>query len=215
MIPTQQNKKPFIKWEKYQTEKADPGQIEAWWKKWPGANIGLVTGAISGLMVVDVDTQKGLDALNEFLPDNLITPIAETPGGGWHYNFKYQKGLVNKARVITDCDIRTDGGYIIAAPSIGENGKAYAWIDGLSIAKVEPATMPAMLFDILQSGGAWQANSSEHKNDAIPYNKNIPSRGGSTSSDVLKCPQMSSSCLKKVREMRLYFILLIALLKAA
>ncbi len=152
VIPVKQNKKPLTKWEQYQSEKAGPDQIQAWWKEWPGANIALVTGRESGCMVVDVDTQTGLDALNEFLNDNLITPIAETPGGGWHYYFKYQPGLINKARVITDTDIRTDGGYIVAPPSIGENGKPYAWIAGLSIAEVEPATMPEMLFSILQAG---------------------------------------------------------------
>jgi len=174
VIPVKQNKKPFIKWEKYQTEKAGPDQIQAWWKKWPEANPAIVTGKISGLDVVDVDTQNGLDALNEFLNDNLITPIAETPGGGWHYYFKYQPGLTNKARVITDTDIRTDGGYIVAPPSIGENGKAYAWMNGLNIAKVEPANMPEMLFDILQAG---QASFSEHIKNGKIHITNTFNRG--------------------------------------
>lgn len=179
VIPVRENKKPSIKWEKYQTEKAGPDQIQAWWKKWPEANIGLVTGRGSGRMVVDVDTKNGIDALNEFLNDNLITPVAETPGGGWHYYFKYQPGLTNKARVITDTDIRTDGGYIIAPPSIGENGKAYPWMNGLSIAKVAPAPMPDMLFDILQSGaGQASSQASAYENDSIPYNEKKSSREG-------------------------------------
>jgi len=193
VIPIRQNKKPYLKeWKLYQTEKADPGMVRAWWKKWPDANIGLVAGRGSGRIVVDVDSQKGLDALNEFLTDSLITPIAETPGGGWHYYFKYQPGLTNRARVITDCDVRTDGGYIIAPPSIGENGKGYAWMKGLSVADVDSAAMPDMLFDILQQGGhAKQASPSEYINIT-----NMHLIGGSSLPDDLTCPQMSSNVLK-------------------
>lgn len=69
VIPVQPNKRPFIKWEKYQAEKAGPDQILGWWNNWPEANIGIVTGFISGLMVVDVDSAAGHDVLNELLPD--------------------------------------------------------------------------------------------------------------------------------------------------
>lgn len=131
VIPVKKDKRPLIKWERYQTEKAGPEQIKEWWKKWPDANIGLVTGKISGIMVVDIDSQEGHDALNEFIPDTLRTPISKTQSGGWHYIFKYQKGLVNRARVINGCDIRTDGGYIVAPASIGESGRAYQWLPGL------------------------------------------------------------------------------------
>jgi hypothetical protein len=41
----------------------DARQIEAWWRQWPDANIGIATGAISGIAVVDID---GLEALARF-----------------------------------------------------------------------------------------------------------------------------------------------------
>ena len=85
---------------------------------------------------------SGHDALNEYLPDNIQTPAVKTPSGGWHYYFKYQKGLVNRARVITDCDVRTDGGYVVAPASVGENGHSYQWLDGLGLHEVDPAAMP-------------------------------------------------------------------------
>jgi len=163
VIPVQKNKKPFIKWERYQSEKADLDQIRLWWKEWPNANIGLVTGEISGIDVVDCDSEKGRDALNEFLPDSHIMPISKTPKG-WHYFFKHSPGLSNGVRMITDCDLRTTGGYIIVPPSKNGEGKGYAWLQDLSIAKVDPVPMPKMLFDVLQSGGTClaNANSSEH-----------------------------------------------------
>jgi hypothetical protein len=167
VIPIQRNKKPFIKWEKYQTEMPTTDEINQWWKKWPGANIGLVTGGVSGIDVVDCDSEQGRDALNEFLPDSITMPISKTPKG-WHYFFRHRPGLSNGVRVITDCDLRTAGGYIIVPPSRGKNGKAYTWEKDLSIADVKPAPIPEMLFDVLNSGGYANADSSPHiKKDAI------------------------------------------------
>lgn len=121
---------PSVKWEPYQTEQATSEQIRQWWRKWPSANIGIVCGKISGITVVDADSQAGREALEEFLPDTLAMPMVRTENG-WHYYFKYVPGIPNKVRAIRDCDVRNDGGYVIAPPSINENGRAYKWMDGL------------------------------------------------------------------------------------
>jgi len=177
VIPVKRDKKPYIKWEKYQSERANQDQIRTWWEKWPGANIGLVTGKVSGIDVVDCDSEKGRDALNEFLSDSIVLPISKTPKG-WHYFFSHKEGLSNGVRVITDCDLRTEGGYIIVPPSKNGAGKSYAWMQGLSIADIKPAAMPEMLFDILQSGGAGLADSSpQYKNGINPYKENVVTRG--------------------------------------
>ena len=63
VIPVRANKKPFVKWEQYQDKPADEMQIRQWWKKHPKANVGLVCGQVSGINVVDVDTEAGWDAL--------------------------------------------------------------------------------------------------------------------------------------------------------
>jgi hypothetical protein len=159
VIPVGHDKKPKIKWAPYQAKKADADQVREWWTRWPDAMIGIVTGKISGVMVVDVDSQAGYAALNEFLPEDMTTPAARTPGGGWHFYFKHQVGLVNRARVITDCDVRTDGGYIVIPPSQNEKG-GYTWLPDLKISDVQPAPMPEMLFNILQGAGDPQARSS-------------------------------------------------------
>ena len=177
VIPVRMDKKPLIRWERYQSERAELDQIHTWWKKWPSANIGLVTGQVSGIDVVDCDSEKGRDALNEFLPDSHIMPISKTPKG-YHYFFKHSPGLSNGVRVIADCDLRTTGGYIIVPPSRNGTGKTYAWMQDLSIAKVDPALMPDMLFDVLQSGAARLADSSpQYKNGKNPYIKNTFTRG--------------------------------------
>ena len=135
VIPVKPNKKPYIKWQKYQKEKASENQIKKWWQRWPEANPAIVTGEISGVDVVDVDNEAGWKALNEFLIDSLITPISKTPAGGYHVYFKHQAGLSNGVRIIEGCDLRTNGGYVLAPPSRAEyekNGKHirgdYQWL---------------------------------------------------------------------------------------
>ena len=59
VIPVKQNKRPLIAWEKYQTERAPESQIHQWWKKWPSANIGIITGKVSGVDVIDTDSESG------------------------------------------------------------------------------------------------------------------------------------------------------------
>ncbi|MFC1862915.1 bifunctional DNA primase/polymerase [Thermodesulfobacteriota bacterium] len=149
VIPVKPNKKPFISWTRYQKERASEDQIKSWWTKWPDANIGLCCGKISEVDVIDCDSQAGVDALNEFLSDSFLTPMAQTPKG-YHFYFKHRPGLSNGVRVLTDCDLRTTGGYIIAPPSTNGNGKDYQW--KIKISDEPPADMPPMLFDVLKQG---------------------------------------------------------------
>ena len=148
VIPVKKNKKPFIKWERYQKEMPTRSQVKEWWEKWSQANIGIVTGPVSRIDVIDCDSEAGKNALSDFLSDSFITPVSKTPKG-WHYYFRHREGLSNGVRVLTDCDIRTTGGYIIAPPSKNGEGIGYDWIEDLKIAKVELSDMPSMLFDIL------------------------------------------------------------------
>jgi putative DNA primase/helicase len=56
VIPIQpREKRPVIAWEAYQTTKGTEQELKKWWGKWPSANVGVVTGAISGLIVIDLD----------------------------------------------------------------------------------------------------------------------------------------------------------------
>ena len=123
-------KKPKIKWEKYQREKATEEQIKNWWKKWPDANIGIVTGAISGIIAIDIDSMQGREAyINQF--GELHGTISQRTGKpeALQLIFKHPKDqdYSNRARMLPDVDVRGDGGYIVAAPSIHPNGVQYQW----------------------------------------------------------------------------------------
>jgi len=141
VIPVMQNKKPYVKWTQFQDKKADAGQVRKWWKDFPGANVGIVTGSVSGIDVIDCDSEAGKATLNEHLADAFKTPQAKTPKG-YHYYFKHKAGLSNGVRVMKDCDVRTTGGYVIAPPSNNGNGKTYAWMKGSSIDEVALSEMP-------------------------------------------------------------------------
>ena len=116
--------------------KKTSGPIKAWWKKHPDASIGVATGSISNLMVIDldVDEEKGLDGVHEMtlwerehgdLPE---TARVITGRGGVHLYFTYD-GIeqTNRTGILEGVDVRGEGGYVIAAPSIHPNGTLYEW----------------------------------------------------------------------------------------
>ncbi|MBP7766581.1 MAG: bifunctional DNA primase/polymerase [Syntrophaceae bacterium] len=145
IIPVRPDKKPYIQWAEYQKRKPTEEEIKHWSVKWPKAMIGIVTGEISNLFVVDCDTLEGFEAVQQLLPDSLVTPIVRTPRGGWHIYFLYPGNLTIAAGIMPGVDIRGEGGYIIAPPSINAEGKAYAWQEGLSIDNVPLAPLPCEL----------------------------------------------------------------------
>ena len=158
-------KKPLLKWEPYQTQKAGAEEIKQWAQKWPDMNIAIVTGAISGLDVVDIDSQKGRDAVDEMIPDSMLTPVAGSPRDGRHNYHEHREGVGNATGFLPDVDLRGDGGYILAPPSIGENGKPYAWMEGLSIFEVNPCPMPEPLYNIINTSLYRGVTKSQEDND--------------------------------------------------
>lgn len=151
-------KHPRIKnWNEEAT--TDAAKIKAWWEKAPSANIGIPMGEKSGLVALDVDTRHGGEGslamlMDEFtlLPDTIT---ATTGGGGKHYIFKYTEELALKNVVgfRDGLDIRTQGGMIVAAPSIHHSGKQYAWDSGKSPFEMQAADMPAWLVEEIRKVG--------------------------------------------------------------
>jgi len=143
VIPIRPDKKPFIQWVDFQKRRATAEEIRAWWAKWPMANVGIVTGEISGLLVIDCDNEEAYQKIQELLPDSFITCIAKTPRG-YHLYLVYPRGqsIGNAAGIIAGVDVRGTGGYIIAPPSINAEGKSYSWMQGMSIDEVAPAAVP-------------------------------------------------------------------------
>lgn len=114
-------------WTQYQTERADREQIGLWWRTWKDANLGIVTGALSGLFVIDCDSPEAATALKPTLGDLEGVGIVAT-GKGFHLYYAHGANeYPNKAAIRPHVDFRGDGGYVVAPPSIHSNGKVYEW----------------------------------------------------------------------------------------
>jgi len=127
VIPLERgSKKALVKWKQYQTERPEPETVEKWFRKWPEANIGIITGAISGIFVVDVDSSEGLEALQE-RGDWPDVPHVKTSKIG-HYYFRFPAdGVRNATGVLPGVDIRGEGGLVAAPPSVHHSGVLYEW----------------------------------------------------------------------------------------
>lgn len=124
IIPIGRDKHPLINWAEYQKTIASDEELQSWWNKFPDANIGVITGKISDLIVVDIDPRH--DGTDELFK-NTRTVKAKTGGGGWHYFFKYEEGIKNFTSIKPGIDIRGEGGFVVTAPSIHQSGNKYEW----------------------------------------------------------------------------------------
>ena len=157
-------------------------------KQWFGvehttANIGILTGAISGIDAIDEDgphahetlvAQSGIE-----LPDT-VTSVTGRDDGGKQKIFRYHGGgLKSTARFCSNgngsqCDIRTDGGLIVAPPSIHKSGRQYEWEVDPSIE--DPAPFPpeliAFIHERQSKGKTSNQDGTTTKVDYEEYFKN-------------------------------------------
>lgn len=129
-----------------------PRIIERWWSDWPDAAVGLPTGEKTGLFALDIDNKPGgangfdwlaeMEAEHGQLPD---TARVTSPNGGLHIYFKYVVGTRNRGALGAGVDIRSEGGYVLAAGSTMANGRSYKW----KTETREIADAPAWLLDLL------------------------------------------------------------------
>jgi len=146
----------------------DTAQIRAWWAKWPDANIGIVTGAVSGIVVLDIDdrhdgdeTLRDLEVKNGDLPR---TWRFLTGGGGQHVVLKHP-GLEirnHAGKIGTGLDVRGDGGYIVAPPSLHVSGRRYAASVDHHPSDTPIADMPPWLIDALRADEKPKAKPATH-----------------------------------------------------
>lgn len=150
---------------------SDEERINYWWSTWKDANIGIATGADSGFVVLDVDPQHGGEKSLAVLEDKYgtlpKTLKVQTGGGGMHFYFTYPEGGVRNSvsKVGEGLDVRGDGGYIIAPPSLHASGSRYA-------VQTE-AELVAMPDELLQIARERQQSSKGN----IPVGERIPEGG--------------------------------------
>lgn len=151
VIPATREKQGAVAWTEFQTRKATADEIRQWWSKTPEANVAIVTGTLSNLFVVDMDTEEAKQQVDSLLPEGTTFAIARSPRGGWHYYFQHSEGIPNRANFAQGLDVRTQGGMIMAPPSVNGNGKHWSWVKGHEPWSVQPMQPPEPLLAFLKN----------------------------------------------------------------
>lgn len=146
----------------------DPAQINQWWTYWPDANIGIVTGVKSGIIVIDVD--EGGDETLQRLQDHHgplpKTVTALTGGGGKHIYFKHPGPKTgNRTKFAPSLDVRGDGGYVVAPPSLHKSGGQYRW-EGGAYDPTHLAECPDWLLTLVRERSIPQAQPKAEKDNS-------------------------------------------------
>lgn len=120
----------------------DRDQIRRWWQQHPNANIGVRTGAPSGLIVIDLDLPHGPRRFRELAGGRLgNAAVVHTGSGGTHLYFQAPDDVIvrnSTRRLGAGIDVRGEGGYILAPPSRHHTGRTYAWTTPLDVPTLPP-----------------------------------------------------------------------------
>jgi hypothetical protein len=162
------DKTPLINWTEFQKRRSTQEERTSWFASGLN-NIGIVTGAISGVDVVDFDTMESMKNHLDFIRS---TPVSKT-GKGCHALVQHQEGIRNfqKRDDMPGIDLRADGGYIVAPPSIHPNGKQYSWLPNRSLEDIPLAPFPDWILPSQTSqkpaNGLINGTTEGGRNDAL------------------------------------------------
>jgi hypothetical protein len=107
--------------------------IAAWWTAHPRANVGVATGEASNLAVIDIDGAQGERSLaelsieaDELIPDTWMS----VTGRGCHLWFRHDGAPTRNSagKLGKGLDVRSDGGYVVAPPSVHPGGTVYTFV---------------------------------------------------------------------------------------
>ena len=136
LIPVNGEKKPYIYWRPFQYKKANKEDIFDWYDKFSDVNIGIVTGEISKLAVIDVDDLNLLPELEELLPEIKETTRVRTRRG-YHYYFSLNGDYVESTNSLFGkrLELKSNGNYVVAPPS---KIKAHQYVYEIPLSKILP-----------------------------------------------------------------------------
>ena len=136
-------KHPRIKWAEFTKRLPTKDEVVSWFTvEYPNSNIGVVTGLISHLAVVDCDGPVGIKSVEPLhLPPTLTS---RSGGGGLHMFYGLgSQTLPTKIGILPKVDLKAEKGYVVLPPSLHRSGRRYQWIDtrmmaGCDLTKVFP-----------------------------------------------------------------------------
>jgi hypothetical protein len=134
VIPIEpRGKRPLVRWQVYEHRRAEIPEIGDWFRRWPDANIAVVTGVVSGIVVLDLDPRQGADkSLHELQRPGgtFVETIESLTGEGRRHLYFAHPGDITPTRIgmAPGVDLRGDGDYVVAPPSLHATGESYHWI---------------------------------------------------------------------------------------
>jgi hypothetical protein len=131
VIPVTNDKRPALSsWEGYQRKRPSPKEFRAWFAEHQPAGIAIITGSISRLAVLDIDSHEVEQRFAAAFPDLLETRRVRTPGrSGLHLYFAIAAGSSVPSRKWAGADLKADGGYVVAPPTVFSSGQYLLELD--------------------------------------------------------------------------------------
>ncbi len=147
-------KEPLVKWEEYQTRQPTEEEVERWFAGRDDVNLGIVCGFLhdaggrrmdKALVVVDFDDEEAAREFSERLRELGLNPetwvvrtgLREGGGHGWHVYFlvdlsgvgeeRARELVKTRLRVAGKVDVKGEGGYVVAPPSVHKSGARYVF----------------------------------------------------------------------------------------
>lgn len=135
VIPMSEEKTPLVKWTEYQERIPSIGEILQWAADGLAQNLAIVTGEVSGIVVIDCESREDAEW---FAKERSKSAVMVQTKRGYHFYFKHAGERVMNAQKVKDetgrprYDVRGDGGYVLAPPSLHSEGE-YLWLEGKEI----------------------------------------------------------------------------------
>lgn len=166
VFPVGQDKVPAVKWSEYQSRLPSMDEL----LEWPKDNLGIVTGEISRLVVVDCESKE--DA-RWFYDNRGKSPTVVKTKRGYHFYFKHPGVRVPNAIKVDDrYDVRGSGGYVLAPPSLHSEG-SYEWHKPL----IDPDSLPVFRMEWRPFANTVVDDKKYH--DGVKYISSIRAISGS------------------------------------
>jgi len=163
VVPVRRGEKiPAVPWHQYQHRRATLAEIEDWFTDLT-MGVGIVTGAISNIIVLDFDGSLGAETEAQILPRIGVGPVALTGGGGAHRIMAHPgRKVFTRTGVLPGMDVRGDGGFIVAPPSVHASGRQYSWdvdfhIDDYGLPTLTDSLTEIICRDVIHGTGSVSA----------------------------------------------------------
>lgn len=151
-----QKKHPRIKWKPFQTRYPTTAEIEDWWGRWPETGLILITGQMSNVFVIDVDSEEAHNELVSRLGELPKVPTVVSGSDDpcrYHLYFQHPN-FETKAKLTPwhpQLEFRGNNSLVVLPPSLHKSGNRYHWAEGKSIDEIPLRPLPDSILAVLHN----------------------------------------------------------------